>query len=76
MLRIQVLHCSSPQAPKRLIVIYLNRDRIMLREMCGMYVQGAGEVHLKVTGRSSYLRGYNWGFGDETTTGRIILGLM
>ena len=43
----------------------------MLREMCGMCVYGAKEVHLKVTGRSSYLRGY-----DETTTGRIILGLM
>ena len=48
----------------------------MLREMCGICVHGEGEVHLKVTGRSSYLRGYNWWYGDETTTARIVLVLM
>ena len=37
----------------------MNRDRSMLREMCGMCVHGEGEVHLKVTGLTSYLRGYN-----------------
>ena len=54
----------------------MNLDRSMLREMCGICVHGEGEVHLKVTGRSSYLRGYNWWFGDETTTARIVLVLM